>query len=244
MLKHLTPVPLHFGMIDNPYKVSRESISDILVNISNALAISIDRTQLTDQQYLNYLHRYFENRIGGGNEWMDYNQAIHLLETFNRGEQKEKKVRLWYGNNSNPLTRRYQFDELTNMQLNFRAGDCFVEFSELGKTPYHYWRDQEPDDIAHLCELASPMVKLNFKIVVALDNINFTPCDLSNFENWFDQYRDTWCQHWQIPYWTISQMQGGILIGRIADLEKFKEDLNQGHNPKFICNTSQKDLTL
>jgi guanylate kinase len=30
----------------------------------------------------------------------------------------------------------------------------------------------------------------------------------------------------------------------LTSYEKFKEDLNQGHNPKFICNTSQKDLTL
>ena len=67
--------------------------------------------------------------------------------------------------------------------------DAVVTMSglEYGKTPYTYWRDDEPNDINRLIELAKPMIRLNFKISIALADIAMTICqqDQLEFDNWF-----------------------------------------------------------
>jgi len=235
MLKHLSRVPLRFGVFDNPYTISRQLVADQIVQLSNALVLPMEQARLSDQQYLNHLHTYFEHRTNDGNEWHMYNEAIHLLEVFNRGAEKEKKLTLDYGSKAGPLSRAYRYREFDSMQMQFAPGDCFVDFGELGKTPYHYWRDCESDDVVRLCELAKPMLRLNFKIVVALDHIDLTPVDTAQFEQWFSQYREQWCQHWQVPHWSVTQMQGGILVGKMNDVTGFIRDMQAGAAPNRLC---------
>ena len=235
MLKHLTRLPLRFGALDNPYTLNRDLVIEQITKISDELSLPLDQMQLVDQQYLNHLHTYFENRADDKPLWQMYNEAIHLFEVFNRGTQKEKKLSLDYGSKAGPLARPFQYQECNNIQTQFGAGDCFVDFNELGKTPYQYWRDYEADDVNRLCQLAKPMLRLNFKIMVALEDIDLGPKDSEIFEQWFAPYRKQWCQHWQLNNWTVAQMQGGILIGRIHNIKSFKEDMQTGAIPSRLC---------
>jgi len=235
MLKHLSQVPLRVCALDNPYTLTRDLVTDQITKITDLLSIPLDQSRLTDQQYLNYLHTYFENRIDDRPEWQIYNEAIHSFEMFNRGNQKEKKLSLFYGSKSGPLTRPFRYNEFDNMQLQFAAGDCYIDFNETGKTPYQYWRDGEENNISRLCDLGKPMLRLDFRIKVALDDTDLTPKDTREFSRWFDQYKTQWCQYWDILNWDITQMQGGILVGQINNIKSFREELQTGANPIQLC---------
>jgi hypothetical protein len=230
MLKHLTNVPLEFHNFDNPYRHTYQTCLTQLVQAAKTFDIPVDVNRLHDQSYLNYLHTLYENGYNGNPDWLQYHEGIHLLELLINGICKST-VNLGYKEKAGPLKRNYTYDELSTCQIQFSAGDCFVEFNELGKIPYHYWADNEPDDIQRFCELSKPMLSLNFKITVALQDINAMPADVDKFNSWFSQYKSTWCQHWNIPDWTMEQMMGGMLIGKIDNITGFDESLGQGYVP-------------
>ena len=231
MLKHLSKVPLRFDNFDNPYRYRLDIVIDQLLTYANILQIAVDRNHLDDQLYLNYLHSIYETSYSGTVEWLRYHESIHMLEFIYADQVKNLPVNLGYRELAGPLDKLYTQNELTNNQTRLRAGDCFIEFSELGKTPYIYWRDNEPDDFNRLCELAKPMRRLNFKLQVALHDRDLMPTDINEFNTWFDQYKDSWCRHWEIPSWSTEQIVGVIVVGHIDNISEFDTALSNGYVP-------------
>lgn len=231
MLKHLNKIPLRFDNFDNPYRYKLNIVVDQLLTYADILQIKIDKDQLSNQLYLNYLHSIYEKGYSGTVEWLRYHEAIHMLEVIYANDVENLPVNIGYRELAGPLDKCYSYDELLNAQTQLRAGDCFIEFSELGKTPYIYWRDNEPDDFSRLCELAKPMRRLTFKIQIALHDRNLIPADIDKFNAWFDQYKDRWCQHWEIPNWTAEQIVGVIVVGHIGNIGEFDTALSNGYVP-------------
>ena len=226
MLKHLSPLPLRFGIFDNPYAFTRDTATKQLIEYAAKLDVEVDPAKLTSQEYLNHLHSIYEKNYDGNNDWLQFHEPIHMLE-YNAS----RIVHLSYGERGGLLDRKYQFDELLTTQTQINAGECTVGFSELGKTPYTYWRSGEPDNIQRLCELAKPMLRLHFKITIDLADANKIPNDVEEFNQWFTKYKSAWCRHWGIPDWSVKQIFGHIKIGQLLDFENFAQGLKQGHVP-------------
>jgi hypothetical protein len=232
MSKHLQRIPLRFCNYDNPFSYTPTIIIKQLLENANLLNINIDQTRLNDQLYLNTLHEIYERSYNGDKIWLEFHESLHMIEAVNSGKVLPA-VELGYREQAGHLVKKYSYEELLTCQSTFVAGDCFVSFSELGKTPYTYWQDGEPDDINRLIQLAKPMVRLNFKISIALTDIDRTVCqqDQLEFDNWFNPYKNDWCNHWSLPDWSISQMRGVIKVGEISDVGILIDNLKNNNKP-------------
>jgi hypothetical protein len=102
----------------------------------------------------------------------------------------------------------------------------------LGKNPYTYWKTNEPEDIDRICELAKPWTKIRPKLLVALDEIDFLKGKkIQEFENWWKQYQRDWCDHWGLESWTIKDMYGKSIIGKITDVDRCHQLLENNIYP-------------
>lgn len=231
MSKHLQRIPLRFTNYDNPFSYTATIGVDQLIKNANYLNVTIDRRQLTNQFYLNSLHKVYEQRYDGDSRWLEFHEAIHIIE------QSESStippVGISYGAESGLLNVKYSYEELQTCQSTFAPGDCFVFFSELGKSPYSYWNDHEPDDFSRLVELSKPMIRLHFRMLIALTEINRLPSEKKQleFDTWFAPYKQKWCDHWGITNWSITQMVGGIKVGTIDNIRLLHEQLKNNITP-------------
>lgn len=239
MSKHLQRVPLRFCNFDSPFSHTPEIIIKQLLENANLLNIDIDQNQLDNQLYLNALHQIYERGYNGDKIWLEFHESIHMKETINSGKIPNT-CSIDYREMSGPLAQKYSMEELLTCQLNFAAGDCFVSFSELGKTPYDYQRDGEPDNINRIVQLAKPMKNLTFRIRIALTDIDrsISQQDQLKFDNWFKPYKNDWCNHWALPDWSISQILGGIKVGEINDVGILIDNLKNNIKPNklFLIN--------
>jgi hypothetical protein len=88
--------------------------------------------------------------------------------------------------------------------------------------------------MARLCELAKPWLLLKPQLLVAVQDIDFMAnVDRKGFADWWALREQAWCQHWDIPSWSIENMFAGIVIGRIDtdSMELLTDQLTQGHAP-------------
>jgi hypothetical protein len=231
MSKHLQKIPLRFSNYDNPFSYTSAIGADQLIKNANLLNVKVDTTRLTDQAYLNSLHKIYEQGYDGNSTWLEFHEAIHILEQVVSGNIAP--VGLGYGSEAGVLNVNYSYEELQTCQTTFSSGDCFVFFNELGKTPYSYWSDHEPDDFNRLIELSKPMIRLHFKIFIALTDINRLPSEenQAEFDAWFAPYKQKWCDHWGIPNWSIEQMRGGIRVGTIDNIDLLTAQLKKNITP-------------
>ena len=230
MAKHLQRFNLRFSNYDNPYLHSLDTAIPQLVEHAKRLGIDVDQHRVTEQQYLNHLHVCYELGYNGTGDWLQFHEAIHMIENVVHARTNSLPVNLTYGDVAGSLDQPLCWDELETIQDEFQAGDCFVEFNELGKTPLAYWSNSEPDDVARFCALAKPMIRLNFKISIALADVSrkISTHQQQQFETWFAERQQQWCQHWQIPSWTVTQMVGGIAVGSISKVHELAQDLQAG----------------
>ena len=231
MSKHLQRIPVRFTNYDNPFSYTLAISVQQLIENANFLNITIDPCQLENQVYLNSLHKIYEKQYDGDPRWLEFHEAIHMIEQV--GSSAVPPMGISYGAAAGLLNVDYSYQELQTCQSTFAPGDCFVFFSELGKSPYSYWNDNEPNDYNRLVELSKPMIRLHFRMLIALTEINRLPSEKnqSEFDIWFAPYKKKWCDHWGIPNWTITQMVGGISVGTIDNVDLLAKKLKNNITP-------------
>jgi hypothetical protein len=238
--KHLSKVPIPFQEWDNPYYLDQFSYSDLvdkLLHFSSKLSLSIDQKKCLaqDQFYFNEIHKIYETNWDGNPLWLDFHEHIHLCENF--FSTTKNILSIDYREKAGLLERPFDLKWLNDATTNIQAGSVFVEWSELGKTPYHYWQNQEPSDIVRMCELSKPWLKLKPKIIVALEDIDRLAAKRkfeSEFEKWWQKYQKDWCQHWNIPSWSLRDMFSVKVFGQVADVESIKTYLKAGEIPTRV----------
>jgi len=226
-------VPVPFRDWDNPFgHLCHAHLVDQLAATAKRLAINIDSTPCLaqDQNYLNGLHKIYEQNYTGQPDWLDFHELIHLCEK--RKESSDGFLHIDYREKAGQLERSFdpQWCQYTTTKI--QAGDVFVRWSELGKTPYAYWQDAEPDDARRLCELSKPWLKLRPKIMIALEDLNFLEnIDSVGFESWWAPRESAWCQHWAIDTWGVSNIFGVIVFGQVPDLDQMITQLRNHQRP-------------
>ena len=201
--KHLRNVPVPFRDWDNPFyrsKLTQWELVEKLIIYANKVGVQINQESCLarDQNYFNYLHTIYEKNYNGNPDWLDFHEHIHLCErTYPR---TVNTLQISYREKSGMLEKPINPIWIKNSTTNIKTGDVYVSWAELGKTPYNYWYDKEPDNIDRMCELIKPWQKLRPIIFVALEDI----CTLQNinvteFAPWWEQYSQPLCQYWNIP---------------------------------------------
>ena len=240
--KHLQHVPLPFRPWDNTYyfhDLELETLVDQLCQFGNEVNIIVDKTRCLqkDQGYFNHLHKLYEDSYNGHSAWLDYHEHIHFCEAHPNTcpQMPISFLALDYREKSGLLEKSVDPSWFDLLQTHVDAGDVFVVWAELGKSPYGYWSDHEPDNLDRICELVKPWLRFRPKLCVALESGSLVADkNRQDFEKWWAQYHDDWCQYWKIPSWSLDQMYGVSVIGKVADFDLLVQQLQQGHRPQWI----------
>lgn len=238
-LKHLQNVKLPYTQFDNRALYNYDNAAKQLVDYSHILGIDIEIGKIKQQSYLNHLHKIYEekyyNDCVNESNWLSYHEAIHMIEETSADYKIKKSLTFDYRNFAGFLNTNYSFNELKNFTLIDKPGDVMVVFNELGKTPFLYWRDQEPDDLTRFCQLAKPLIRFNFAIKLCLEEQDKSQTKgLDDFKIWYSKYKKDWCNYWNIPDWSIEQILGSIKVGYCKDWEKILDEISNGSEPVYL----------
>jgi len=179
-----------------------------------------------DQYYYNQLHKIYEHGYNGHPGWLDFHEHIHLCEFYYRNNNV-KSVAIDYRERAGPITGGFDSAYLANMTTDIRPGTVYIEWAELGKTPYHYWLDNEPSDLAQMCQLSKPWLRFRPKLLVSTQHVDLLADVDSNFCQWWKNYEHDWCKHWNIEKWPIEFIKGVIHVGDVKDLDTMLELFHQ-----------------
>lgn len=237
--KHLQHVPLPWKPWDDSHWVNRTSLADIVAMFASRakqLNIDIDSSLCLskDQTYLNHLHTVYEtldknNKQFAQHNWMEFHELIHRIERHPHDPSQTVNIdyRHYYGLLEQPMKKEWM---TPGVQAQY--GDVVVSWTELGKTPYDYWKDHEPNDIRRICQLVKPWVTLKPKLNIAYGP-QFNPPDqeLADFSHWWAPYETTWLRRWGLTEWTVAHQFMSIPVGRLPDMDTMVSWLEQGYHP-------------
>lgn len=236
IFRHLQHIDIPFKPWNNPY-YDRTNAVESLSTIATALNIDLDKSQCRHQQYLNYLHQLLEERNDGSPQWLDFDSLIHICEGLEN--PRTQVLKLSYGEKAaHFLEQDFRRQFLDGATTRVKPGDVYIRCSEYGKTPYHYWKDKEPDDLSRLTHSAHPWLKIRPGLLVALEEHEFLENeDYVGFNQWWRDKEDHWCKHWGLESWNIQDMLSVVVFGRVSDdgMENISTFLqNQIHPQRVI----------
>jgi hypothetical protein len=233
--KHLRHVPIPFRDWDNPFYSDNLDHCDLVKRLiihAGKVHVQIDqeRCLAQDQNYLNYIHEIYEKNYNGNPAWLNFHEHIHLCER--QYGQISKILRIDYREKSGMLEKPFDYKWLKNATTKIKAGDVFVNWAELGKTPYRYWKNREPNDMNRMQELIKPWISLKPKILIALEDIDtLKNIEIEEFESWWMQHSKALCQYWNIPSWEINDIFSVTVFGQVPNLEAMILQLKNNQKP-------------
>lgn len=238
--KHLSSLVIPVRPWDNPYYLETISYDDLvqkMVMYGDRLSITVDPhiCMRQDQDYFNYLHKIYENLYDGKNpDWLDFHEHIHLCESYYQTD-KLSFFQIDYREKAGLLQKTVKPEWLTDKSTYIRKGQIFAYFAELGKTPYDYWNQNEPEDPARLCELAKPWLTIKPKLCIAVHDIDtMANIKADAFNHWWKRYHDIWKTHWKMDSYTLEDMCGVIIIGSVPDIDILISKLKTGSLPSRV----------
>lgn len=244
MMKNLQYATIPFRDWDNPYylhTLDYRTRCERLVEYGRRLGIDVDFDRILsyDQPYFNELHKIYEfgyPKSNGNTEWLNYHEFIHLCEFYTTAMRKW--VSMNYREQGGLVERPMKEEWYETLSTMAPAGSVLLIWSELGKSPFHYWENGEPADLERICQLAKPWLIFKPQVYIALEDINsslrYTEQQQKDFNEWWEPYREPWCKHWGIKSWDLPRMFGFNIIGHTNELDGLKELLKNNHNPKQI----------
>lgn len=232
-LKHLQYIDLDFKEWDNPH--CQTSPENLLRDYAKKLNIEIIDNQIFDQNFLNHLHEIYEKNYDGSCHWLNFHEQIHRCEDLKKDTRRQLVID--FREKAGPLTRQFNQNWIDYSVTEVNEGDIFTFWSELGKTPYRYWVDNEPDNFNRLCELAKPWLHFRPKFFVALEKINFLENKkINEFNKWWQQHEESWCHHWGIDSdWSIIKQNSAIVLGKVNEYQKINDLLLNSVDVKRVC---------
>lgn len=254
--KHLQHIDIPFRPWDWPNFVQHTDLSsqvDQLVTYANELLLDIDRQrcQDSDQEYYNFLHSIYEKNYDGRKVWIDFHESIHTLEALSSDKSKDwlNVLNINYREQGGLLETKFDREWIPYLSTEIKKGQVYCHWSELGKDPWQYWQDREPDDIERICELCKPWNhwKPVLRVAMADRNLLENPAkDLANFQSWWSSYEKDWCRYWNLDNWTWQEQFAVLPVGYIHDLDAITEAARNDTKPYRIslCDNLNKEESL
>ena len=238
MFKHLQHVSLPFRPWDNPYyqdSISYDELVEQLATFASKLDIVVDKQRCVDRddEYFNTLHKIYESSYTGDPAWLDYHETIHLCQRFFYTKKRRMTTIDWRGK-AGPLTKNFDPQWAKHGTTKIKKGDVCVEWNELGKTPYMYWIEKEPNSLARINDLVKPWSKLRPKLAIAMEDLDLLAgYQTLEFLDWWKDYQESWCKQYNLSSWTLEDMSC-IVVYKILNFDQFESELKQKNNPVKI----------
>jgi hypothetical protein len=243
--KHLQHVELNFttNLRDNPfskYHTNKILTYSKIAELGKKVNVDVNIEELPNQQYLNYLHKLYEVGYVNERKWLEFHELIHVIERLNEGIGPSE-IYIDHREKGGLLTTDYNNDFNKYLDDNLTRGTCYMRWQELGKHPYEYFINNEPNDLERICALAKPWVYLKPNIFIAYYDHNATFKHIgtggyTEFNKWFAPYKDKWKKHWNVPDWNPELMFQVIPVGKINsdDMNVLESRLKQFNYPSFV----------
>lgn len=236
MYRHLQHLPINFKPWDSYYysDIPQDQLVAELVKFGKKLNLDVDTQECINynQEYFNSIHKIYEQNYNGNPEWLDFHEHIHLCEYQTK---RLNALVIDYREKAGLLKKSFDQNWMKNTTTVVSCGDVYVSWAELGKTPYTYWKNSEPNDLDRICQLCKPWLTLRPKLFIALEDIDFTvDFDVVGFNKWWQNYKEDWCQHWGIDHWGLTEMAAVGVIGSIVNPDLVKSNLQKQIFPKRI----------
>ena len=164
-------------------------------DFANLTPMAIDPLE---QNTLNKLHKIYEEQheklssVKNNEILYKFHHSIHYHEDVSEGISQ---IVVGWGIREGLLTE--QFPCHLYYADRIEKNNIYLPWAELGKKPFHYYTDNEPDNEARMIELCKPHTTFRAKFFISLKDITpseFTP----DFIKWFDQYKQAWFKAYQI----------------------------------------------
>lgn len=156
-------------------------------------------TNIREQKNLNLLHEIYENnhdrisRLKNNVDLYRFHHAIHQAEQQSHNDKTE--IYVSWGVKEGLLTEKYSCHEYYADKI--VKNNIYLPWAELGKKPFRYWLDNEPNNATRVNDLCKPHLTLRAKFFISL--IDKTPKKFpKKFEDWFKQYKKGWTKHYNI----------------------------------------------
>jgi hypothetical protein len=241
-IKHLQNVPLSFNSRSNSLVATDiDILTGELVKLCDALDLTIDKSKLTSQFYLNFLHDvYFQNAKEQtfNISWLEFHDKIHLIEECIGSRTRHTQIWIDFQEKAGAFVKSLDRSWLKYSVTSVDPGDCIMQEHELGKSLLIYKTDNEPFESNSINQISKPWHTLRPIIDIQLEKKNsyqnFVDFEQEEFLKWFSPYRESWCNYWNIPDWQPWEMFAKIPIGKIEDLTTLVNNFSKQYYPRYI----------
>lgn len=193
-------------------------------NFCELMGVEYKKLDLKDQKNLNYLHQLFEQNCNKviDDRIYDFHRAIHHAEGNNDEMMPQTGIiSIGWGVKEGPLMSKYNCQRFYTPDA-VQAGDLYLAWSELGKLPSRYFGDGEPNNQSRFNTLATPNKTLRAKFKIHRISKDYVPFP-KDFSAWFETYKQSWLDHYDLDDWQPHDEQGGVHLAKIKkkDPQKF-----------------------
>ena len=228
-LKHIHKLPIsetdsRLGLLPLENKLDVGKIHKKFCEVSSIPYRSVDYSKQDD---LNELHKLYENHhdtvvdIDPGVLY-SFHQAIHLKEAI-VNKTEFTSLEFGWGEREGPLMERMNMNQHYSDTL--APGNLYIKWSELGKTPFRYFSDGEPNDQHRFNTLSKPNKTLRPKFSLQVDAVKISPFT-EKFATWFENYKRGWLEHHGIDDWQPKDEESGVHVAEPVEKYNVKDFIN------------------
>ena len=226
-IKHLSKVPVQ------PHDSGMGDLSDlheIYKEFCKFAEIDYEPFDQVDQELCNRLHKLYEDnhdRLAGVRNntiLYKFHSSVHAHEYT---KDKNTGIVTGWGVYEGPLTQYFNCGDFYEKKM--LRNNLYLPWSELGKKPLTYFKNQEPNDQTRFNALYKPHTTFRAMFKVATENRSPSALDPA-FLQWFEQYKQGWLKHHGIHKWDEIDEHSAPLLA-ITD---YKGDLRDCAVKKII----------
>lgn len=204
-----------YAKIKHLSRIEIDKVESELTNVSDLQKIysdfcnfagleKLNISEIPNQNECNLLHQIYEknhdrlSRLENNSILYQFHHAVHQAEKIDKS--LKTKMNIGWGVKEGPLTQKINCHPFYEKQL--KKNNLYLSWAELGKTPYTYWKNNEPADQNRFNCLCQPHMTFRAKFFVALSDLDVPIVFPNQFNQYFNQFKSSWLQIHGIEDWS------------------------------------------
>lgn len=202
------------------YEYYKQQLDNVVDWVNDHTNYQLTKKDHYDQQDLCAMHDVYvemarDPACDTHNETYCLNKYIHLCENTLTGPSSLYYFPIAWGTNDGLTMQEFDIDPYKFYTSNIVPGNIYLYWSEVGKKPFEYWHNKDPDNVEHFLSLTCPHNTWSAHCKIALTpSGSGLPLD---FVKWFDQYKQPFLDKWGLDDWTVLHEFGAIELATLQD---------------------------